>query len=100
VAAYHYPFLPVRWLMRTRLNAAAKVGDYAGPLLQFHGTADRVVPIQFGRRLFEAATTADKEFVELPGYDHNDADWPAVRQAVKVFLDGLGEANRGGTNLR
>ncbi len=101
VAAYHYPFLPVRWLMRTRLNAAAKIGDYAGPLLQFHGTADRVVPIQFGRRLFEAAATPDKEFVELAGYDHNDADWPAVRPTVKAFLDRLGEAaNQGGMNVR
>jgi fermentation-respiration switch protein FrsA (DUF1100 family) len=89
VAGYHYPFLPVRWVMRTRLNAAATIGDYTGPLLQFHGTADQVVPIKFGRRLFEAATTTDKEFIELPGYDHNDDDWAAVRLPIKAFLDRL-----------
>jgi hypothetical protein len=44
------------------------------------------VPIKFGRRLFEAATMPDKEFVELTGYDHNDADWPVVRLAVERFL--------------
>jgi len=89
VAAYHYPWLPVRWLMRTRLNAAAKIGQYEGPLLQTHGAADQVVPIRFGRQLFEAATTADKEFLELPGCDHNDADWAAIRQAVDHFLSRL-----------
>jgi uncharacterized protein len=93
VAAYHYRWLPVRWLMRTRLNAAAKIGAYAGPLLQMHGTADGVVPIECGRRLFEAATTADKEFVELPGYDHNDAAWPAVLPAVERFLAQLERPN-------
>jgi fermentation-respiration switch protein FrsA (DUF1100 family) len=86
VAGYHYPWLPAQLLMRTRLNAAAEIGSYKGPLLQTHGTNDGVVPIQFGRRLFEAATTADKEFIELPGYDHNDPDWPAVRPAVERFL--------------
>ena len=90
VAAYHYRSLPVRWCMRTRLNSAAKIGAYTGPLLQLHGTADGVVPIEFGRRLFEEATTPDKEFVELPGYDHNDANWPAVRPVVQRFLERLG----------
>ena len=33
VAAYHYPLLPVRWLMRTRFDSLAKIGDYHGPLL-------------------------------------------------------------------
>jgi fermentation-respiration switch protein FrsA (DUF1100 family) len=86
VAAYHYRWLPVRWLMRTRLNAAAKIGSYSGPLLQTHGSDDSVVPIEFGRKLFEAATTPDKQFVELPGYDHNDADWSATLPVVQRFL--------------
>ena len=33
VAAYHYPWLPVRWVMRTRFDSAGKIGDYHGPLL-------------------------------------------------------------------
>ncbi len=94
VAAHHYFFL-VRWLMRTRLNAVATIGDYRGPLLQLHGTADQVVPIKFGRRLFEAATTTDKEFVELPDYDHNDDDWSAVRPALKAFLEKVEEVEEG-----
>jgi len=40
------------------------------PLL--HGDRDKIVPIAQGRRLFEAANPP-KEFVVIPGADHNDA---------------------------
>ena len=45
VAAYHYPWLPVRWAMRTRFDSAGKIGGYHGPLLQAHGDADTIVPL-------------------------------------------------------
>ncbi len=50
VAAYHYPWLPVRWLMRNRFDSLARIGVYRGPLLQSHGTADEVVPFEQGQR--------------------------------------------------
>src|SRR5690606_21254788 len=34
VAAFHYPWLPVRTLMRTRFDSLSKIGNYHGPLLQ------------------------------------------------------------------
>jgi uncharacterized protein len=71
VAAYHYPILPVRWLMHTRLDSAGKIGAYRGPILQAHGDVDTIVPIEFGRRLFEAANKP-KQFLKLAGHDHND----------------------------
>jgi fermentation-respiration switch protein FrsA (DUF1100 family) len=71
VAAYHYPWLPVRWLMRTRLDSAAKIGKFHGPLLQSHCQRDTIVPIQFGRRLFEAANEP-KRLITFPTGDHND----------------------------
>ena len=71
VAGYHYPWLPVHWMMRTRLDSRRKIGQYHGPLLQTHGDADTIVPIQFGRRLFEAANEP-KQFLVLPGHNHND----------------------------
>lgn len=85
VAAHHYPFLPVRWALRTRFDAAAKIGNYRGPLLMAHGDADTIVPIQFGRRLFEAANEP-KQFMLLPGHDHNDPMPPTYYGAVAEFL--------------
>jgi fermentation-respiration switch protein FrsA (DUF1100 family) len=72
LAAYHYPFFPVRLLMRTKLNAAGQIAKYKGPLLQMHGQVDTIVPIKFGRKLFEAANEP-KKFLLFPHHDHNDS---------------------------
>ena len=88
VAAYHYPWLPVRWAMRTRLDAAGKIAAYHGPLLQSHGTADTIVPCRFGRRLFEAANEP-KTFITLPDLDHNDPPPVEYYRALIAFLDEL-----------
>ena len=88
VAAYHYPWLPVRWLMRTRFDSAGAIGRYHGPLLQAHGDADTIVPLRCGRRLFEAANEP-KRFILLPGHDHNDPMPRVYYDALASFLEGL-----------
>ncbi len=55
VAAFHFPWLPVRYLMHTQLDSAAKIGRYHGSLLQCHGDADTIVPFALGERLHAAA---------------------------------------------
>jgi uncharacterized protein len=87
VAAHHYPWLPVRWAMRTRLDSAAKIGDYHGRLLQSHGDADTIVPLRFGRGLFEAANEP-KRFLLYHGHDHNDPMPAEYYDALADFLDG------------
>lgn len=88
VAAYHYPWLPVKWLMRTQLNSAAKIADYQGPLLQVHGDADTIIPIEIGRRLF-AAAGEPKQLVVIRGGDHNDPHSREFFAAIDRFLDRL-----------
>ena len=88
MAAHHYWWLPVRPLMRTRLDSAAKIADYHGPLLQSHGDADTIVPIRLGRRLFEAANEP-KEFFPIPGGDHDDHQPWEYYEKLTEFLDSL-----------
>ena len=88
VAAYHYPWLPVRWLMRTRFDSAGKIGQYHGPLLQSHGEQDTIVPIRFGRRLFEAAQEP-KRFLSVPGCDHNDPRSREYYETLAAFFDSV-----------
>ncbi|MDA7977999.1 MAG: alpha/beta hydrolase [Pirellulales bacterium] len=85
-AAEHYSWLPVRWLMRTRLDSAAKIASYDGPLLMSHGDADRVVPYKLGQRLFELAPSAQKEFVTIRGGDHNDPQPGEYYTALATFV--------------
>ena len=88
MAAHHYPWLPVRTLLRTRFDSLAKIPDYHGPLLQSHGDADHIVPYRFGRRLFEAANEP-KQFVTIPHRGHNEPQTREYYQALITFLDGL-----------
>jgi hypothetical protein len=89
VAADKYPWLPVRWIMRNRYPSAERIAAYDGPLLQNHGTVDRVAPMEFGKRLFEAAPSEAKQFIELPDYGHNDQFPETYFGALGDFLDGV-----------
>jgi uncharacterized protein len=92
VAAYHYPWLPVKALIRTQLNAGQAIGSFHGLLLQAHGEADRIVPIQLGRKLF-AAANEPKQFLVIAGADHNDPRSLEFYNALDRFLDQLPPAD-------
>src|SRR5512144_2350814 len=47
--------MPVRWLLKDRFEAAARIAGAGAPVLIGHGEADGIVPIQYGKALFEAA---------------------------------------------
>ena len=66
-----YPFLPVSWLLRDRFASYEKIAQVHVPLLVLHGTEDRIVPIEHGRRLY-ARAPEPKRFVAIEGFGHND----------------------------
>lgn len=88
VAAYHFPWLPVRLLMHTRLDSLSKIKKYHGPLLQSHGDRDTIVPYRFGQRLFEAANEP-KQFITFRGGDHNDLRGKDYYAKLGEFVAGL-----------
>jgi fermentation-respiration switch protein FrsA (DUF1100 family) len=88
MAAHYYPWLPVRMVLRTRLDALGKISNYHGPLFQSHGEADSIVPCHFGRRLFEAANQP-KEFFNIPGGDHNELPPRQYYEALRRFLEAI-----------
>ena len=71
VAASAYPFLPFRFLLKTRLNSIDKIRTLTMPTLFLHGTRDRVIPFELGQKLFDSANEP-KEFYAIEGADHND----------------------------
>ena len=66
-----YPFIPVRWIARTRFSSIDKIPQVTVPKLFLHAVADEVIPLSHGLRLFQAAAEP-KTFVELGG-THSDA---------------------------
>lgn len=88
-AAHLYPFLPARFFLRTKFDSESKIRTVTVPLLVIHGTLDSVVPIELGRRLFEAAHMP-KEFFAIAGANHNDTHLIGGEQyfqKIRQFLD-------------
>lgn len=90
-AAAMYPWLPVRIFMTNRYNSMRRIRKYAGPLFQCHGTADDLVPMKLGLRLFDEAPGAMKQFYEIPNARHNDSPPPGYYAALAQFLDQVDE---------
>lgn len=93
VAGEHFPLLPAKLLMRTRLDSLSKIPAYRGPLLQTHGEADQVVPFALGKALFDAAP-GSKRFVRVPKGGHNDPPGADYLAALDAFLGSLPAATR------
>jgi fermentation-respiration switch protein FrsA (DUF1100 family) len=94
VAAYHYPLLPVRWLMKGKLNSLEKIRRYRGPLLMAHGDADSIVPYSHGEQLF-AAANEPKRFITQAYADHNDPRSREFFEEVRRFVEELPAAGGG-----
>ncbi len=68
----------------------AHAGELRVPLLLYHGTGDRLVPLEGSRSFFANAGSADKTFHELPGVfheSHNDLEREALFQIIVAWLD-------------
>ena len=91
IGRYHYPFLPVRWLLRDRYPSLERVGSLSCPTLVIAGERDSIIPIEQSRRLY-AAIPAEKRLVVIAGADHNDEalfDGPQLMRELLNFVAGL-----------
>lgn len=88
VGSHHYPLLPVRWLLRDRYQSIDRIPHVRSPVLVIAGGQDRIVPIEFSQRLYEAASSP-KKFVVLPDADHNDSAMLSGRPMIEAIMDFL-----------
>jgi len=82
---HHYPFLPVRLLLRDRFATIDKIRRIRVPLLVIAGGRDRIVPIENSRRLYDAAV-APKTLLVLPDADHNDDELLAGDDMIRAII--------------
>ena len=91
IGQHHYPFLPVRLLLRDRFASIDRIQRIQVPLLVIAGAHDRIIPIENSRRLYDAAA-APKTLLVIPDADHNDDALLAgdeMIEAVVRFLQPL-----------
>jgi hypothetical protein len=85
VAQYHYSFIPASALLRDRFDARAKIGNVRAPILVLHGERDRVVPLRYGRALFDAAPDPKELWLSREA-GHEDLVRHGALEAVLDFL--------------
>jgi uncharacterized protein len=82
VGAQHYPFLPVRALLRDRFPIQQTIGTVTVPITVVAGDADEIVPPEQSQAVAAAGGAA---YIEVAGARHNDPDLghgPLVIDAV------------------
>ena len=86
IAAAAYPWVPVSFLMRDQFLSREHIRRVEEPVLIVHGTADEVIPLDHGRRLFEVANEPKRlEIVE--GGSHGDLWDRGLWRMVLGFLN-------------
>jgi pimeloyl-ACP methyl ester carboxylesterase len=73
VASHHYPWLPVRWLLRDEYDSRRHLAGFDRPIFIAVAERDSIVPARFGTAL-HGALGERKRLVVIPGSEHND--WP------------------------
>ena len=85
VAAHHYPWVPVSWLLKDQFEATSRIAAIGAPLLIVHGERDAVVPVRYGQALFQAARQP-KEAVWVAEGGHEDLTDLGLQRIVFDFL--------------
>lgn len=69
-STFKWGWLPIGPLITQRFEAVKKVTRVGSPLLVVHGDSDRLINIELGRKLYEAAT-GKKRFLLVQGGSHH-----------------------------
>lgn len=90
VAADHYPWLPVRWLLRDRYDSTAHLATFGRPVMVVVAEHDTIVPARFGTALHESLPGPKRlSIIEAAGHndwvDRIDDRW--WDEAVAFLLD-------------
>ena len=86
VAQHHFPYVPAARMVTDRFDSLSRIGKVRAPILVLHGENDRVVPIRFGRALFNAAPEP-KEGWFVPDAGHEDLARYGALDAVVSFIE-------------
>lgn len=84
IAQHRFRYIPAGWLVLDKFDSVARIGKVRAPILLIHGEKDTVIPVQFGRRLYEAAPNP-KRGVFLPAGNHGNLNRLGLGKMVVEF---------------
>lgn len=86
VAGERYPFLPVALVMQDQFHNDEWIADVAEPVLVAHGTADSVIGVSNGERLYALAPNPDALWI-VEGADHSDLWDAGIWNEARPFFE-------------
>jgi alpha-beta hydrolase superfamily lysophospholipase len=91
VAQHRFPFLPVQKLLKYRFPSDQFIKSVDCPVTIFHGTEDQVVPIDSGKKLYDAIGDNPARFYTIEGGKHNNLiEFDSFREGLAETLEGKG----------
>ncbi|MCF6247359.1 MAG: alpha/beta hydrolase [Desulfobacula sp.] len=88
VAQNHYPWLPVKYLLKHKFLAYAWAKEASSAAILFHGIDDDIIPIQFARE--QVVNFKEKaELIEIENCGHNDivdVGGKILKERIKAFI--------------
>jgi fermentation-respiration switch protein FrsA (DUF1100 family) len=89
VAAYHYPWLPLKWLLRDRYDSVTHLASFGRPVLVVVAERDSIVPPRFGEALYNSLAEP-RQLMVVKAAGHNDwigrVDETWWREAISFLL--------------
>jgi fermentation-respiration switch protein FrsA (DUF1100 family) len=86
-AKAHYPFIPIKLLLKDKYNSLSKIEKITSPLMVLHGDIDKIVPQKLGIKLFDAANDP-KYSLWINGAGHNDLyDFDADKPIIEFIKE-------------
>lgn len=87
IGKYHYPYIPVKLLLKDQFNSLAKITQVHSALLMIYAASDLVIPAQDSEQLFNAANPPKFKFEFQNKHDiHNHLASKKLYEVVLNFL--------------
>ena len=90
VAQKKYWYAPVKLLLKDKFESIKFISKISEPVLIFHGTADKIVSYQEGKKLFDAANMP-KKLITVEGAGHVDFTNEFLVEEMNNFLQKEGK---------
>ena len=88
LAKKHYPYLPVKFLLKDRYETIKKLNEINSPILVMHGAKDNIVPFDMGVKVYENANNPKfNYFTEMDDHMMNYDD--KLVNEIELFINSL-----------
>ena len=82
--AFSYSWLPIQLLLTQKFDSVDEITDVRMPVIVLHGASDRYVPVELGKRLYDAAPEP-KRLVVVDHGTHNNSLRLGERDMRRAF---------------